>query len=250
MSNKNVRRGAQPIKPKKPPKRIAWGAVPWRSMLVMSLLGTLLYALYLGQQRWLIKDVLVQGQLHFLNHKQVAKELLWLRQSNFFSVDLDKVKQQIMQLPLVSDVRVRRVWPASIKVAILEARPLAILNGDKLLASDGKLSALPAVPLPELSNVAGSERYADYATEMYPLVQKNLASHALSIQVLQVSALGALSVKLHQGGRIYFGRKQLTQRLTRLDKLLKQIDIRQIQSIDLRYHKGAAIHWQAQENKS
>ncbi len=250
MSQKKAHRGARPIKVKQPPKRIPWNAFPWRSLLVLLLTTGIVYAAYLGQQRWLIQDVLIQGNLRVNTHTEIGQKLLWLKQASFFNVELDKIKQQLMQLPLISDVQVRRVWPASIKVALLEAKPVAILNGTKVLGSDGKLSVLPTTALPKnLTQLAGSERHVDYAIKLYPQLQASIAQHALLIHTLRVSNLGALSVELEQGVDIYLGRKQLPQRLARLNKLLKQINIQQVQSIDLRYNKGAAIHWQAQEDK-
>lgn len=255
MSHKKViRRGAEPKKPKKVPKTLPWKAVPWRTLSLSISVFAILYGVHLWKEQWKIDDVIIRGELRVFNAKDVAKELLWLKQENFFDVDLDLVKDMVIDMPLIADARIQKVWPASIEIQLLQAKPVAIWNDKKLLGSDGQLSDLPNKELPELSHISGAERYANHAVETYPLIQSELKKHDLSIKSLHVSNLGAFEVYLDEDKRIKFGRKRLVQRLARLDKLLQTLDVKSIQSIDLRYGRGAAVLLKdkeaLQENKS
>lgn len=247
LANKKViRRGAEPIKPKKPARKIPWKAVPWRSLSLTISICSVLYAIHLWKAQWQIDEVVIRGELAVFEAKDIAKELLWLKRENFFDVNVDEIKQSLIEMPLIADARVKKVWPASIEVLVLEAKPLAIWNDTKLLSSDGQLSELPNKALPQLSRMSGAERHAHYAVAVYPKIQAQLNEHELSIKVLNVSDLGAFDVQLEGGEKIKFGRKQLAQRLSRLDKLLQKLDAKSIQSIDLRYGKGAAVLFKQQ----
>lgn len=87
-------------------------------------------------------------------------------QNNFFTVDLEAVRQAFEAVAWVRRAQVRREWPNRLVVKVEEHRVLGAWDDGRLVNSFGELFAAnpaeaeedSAAPLPELSGPAGSER--------------------------------------------------------------------------------------------
>ena len=171
---------------------------------------------------------------------------------NFFTADLDSVRQAFETVPWVRRAAVRREWPDKLVVSLEEHVPLGTWGEDGRLVSvkgdvftanleeaeeDGKL--------PEFSGPEGSEkdvvrRYADMQSWFAPL--------KLQPESVQLSGRYAWSVKLDNGMALELGREPtadtLHQRVERLVKVYPQLIGKWqggIESIDLRYANGLAL---------
>jgi len=142
---------------------------------------------------------------------------------------------------------VRREWPSTLKVEVLEEVPIArwgqkgFLNrlGDQLeLPENSNLESLPVLE-------------ADFGSsqdmiKQYQLVSELLIPTSLKLTELQRDAVGAWQIQTAPGIRLVLGRDNVVEKIRRLVIVWKSgldLQIGNIASIDLRYPNGLAVSW-------
>jgi cell division protein FtsQ len=114
--------------------------------------AALLVALGLGAARlplFPLKEVVFAQELREVQRGEVERALSGLVRGNFFSVNLDSIRQSLEALPWVRRADVRRQWPSRIEVTIEEHTPVAFWGQatGQLVNSYGEVfSAVLTVP--------------------------------------------------------------------------------------------------------
>ena len=169
---------------------------------------------------------------------------------NFFTVDLDRVRETFESVPWVRHASVRRVWPSALEVSIEEHRPLAFWGDGRLVNTFGEL--FPANlgdvedegPLPHFSGPPGSEREV---VRRYAELRDVLGPIGARPERVALSPRHAWTVRLEDGTTLLLGREQampIDERLARWVELYPQVSSRlnrRAQVVDLRYPNGFAI---------
>ncbi|MBM95506.1 MAG: hypothetical protein CMI09_06620 [Oceanospirillaceae bacterium] len=195
-------------------------------------------------EQWKIAHVAVAGQYTMIEPELIAGALLPVRGTSFFRVNVHDIRQIVKALPMVDRVSVAKLWPDTLEVVVTEKVPVARWNSDQLLTADGSISGRPSgfsgSGLPQFS---GQPEWREELVRAYRQAQKVLVRHDLSIVSLTMNSVQSLEATLSNGWQIRFGRQFFGDRLVRLEKLLAHLTDKNVQYIDLRYGKGAAIRW-------
>lgn len=177
---------------------------------------------------------------------------------SIFDVEFAPIAQRVETLPFVQNVRVSRVFPATIVIAVEERKPLALINRDGLWPVDQEGVVLPR--LQSRRRVAAPQNYdtpilsgAAFAknTESKELTNINRrviefltdlrANNAMlyhSISELNVNAKGHLTFYLMDGGvPVYLGANNWMEKCERLFIFLQHVKpaTGKFLTIDLRY---------------
>ncbi len=215
-----------------------------QSVFVISLIVLSGWGLQQVRWGWPVEQVEIEGEFRYWQAEELAQELLWVKEQNFFSLDVRQVKYELEQLALIKSVQVKKVWPETLLVKFKEDIPVAVWNQNTLLNPKGKELILPtsfdAAGLPLLS---GPEEQTEQVMRQFQRFQSRLSSVDMTMVNLAMNAVGSWQVELENGWVIRLGRQQLEQRLERLIELLKILPHEKVAVVDLRYGKGAAIKW-------
>jgi cell division protein FtsQ len=171
---------------------------------------------------------------------------------NFFTANLDEVRQAFEAVPWVRKASVRREWPNKLIVQVEEHEPLATWGDDgRLVSVKGDIftanldEAEEDGELPEFHGPEGSEkeilvRYRELQDWFKPI--------EVTPEALQLSSRYAWTVKLSNGMTVELGREQskttLKDRVDRLIGIYPQLVSRlqdKIESVDMRYPNGLAL---------
>lgn len=247
MAKKAAPRGATPREVRQPRQwRITMPAIAWQWLLLPVFLAAVIAGVRWSYHSWPITSIDVQGRLSVWQAEDIAGKIVWAKDESFFSLDLQRVYQQISALPLIMQVTVRKRWPNTLEVSLYEDVPMAIWNGDQLLSANGRLSEIPAhLDGAHLAQIDGDRNYAEAAVRHFRRIQQSLGHLNIGINRLTVSAVGAVDVELSNGWQVRFGRQYFEERVQRLELLIAQLPESAVTSVDLRYGKGAAIGWRA-----
>ena len=172
-------------------------------------------------------------------------------QGNFFTVDLDAVRESFEAVPWVRRAQVRRIWPNTLRVGIEEHRPLAVWGDGRLVNRQGELftanvaQAQAESELVEFSGPPGSE---SEVTRRWAELQRQLAPLSIAPAAVMLSARYAWSARLDNGTLLLLGREQglpIADRVARWVALYPTVQARlnrEVASVDLRYPNGFAMH--------
>lgn len=206
------------------------------------------------EQRVPLKRILIGGERRFLQDDDIRFAVRRGLSGSFIELDVDQAHADIEALPWVHSASIRKEWPDTLRVYVVEQRPVARWHDDMLLNSlgDSFQAITPAAltQLPILFGPGGSERTA---LEGYRSMQGLLQGSGLQIVELSLSERFAWQVRLQNGINLNLGRTEFMSRLQRfidVYPLLKR-NKKQVNYVDLRYDTGLAVGWQQeQQNKN
>lgn len=193
-----------------------------------------------------IKTVRVYG-LNRVENQEVQTLLTPLVKQGFFSIDVERIRDRLLQLAWVSDIFVRRNWPDQVEITIIEKNAIARWNGETLLSQAGELfrpkeESLPP-DLPELNGPNGKHIVMlEYLTKINRLL---MPLHA-KISYLELTPYLTWKMQLDNGIRLQIGHKDILTRLNHFVKVYPKIvgdRARDVEYIDLRYSNGLAVRW-------
>ncbi len=193
-----------------------------------------------------------QAQLRHINPLTVRSAALARIKGNFFTANLDTVRQAFESVPWVRKATVRREWPNQLTVTLEEHSPLGTWGEDgRLLSTKGDVFT---------ANLAEAEEDADLMTFNGPLGSEKeviarlndlnawFAPMDVTAEALHLSGRYAWTVKLSNGVTVELGREKnsttLKERVDRLVGIYPQLVARlqnRIESIDMRYPNGLAL---------
>lgn len=193
-----------------------------------------------------------QEQLRHINPLTVRSAALANIKGNFFTANLDTVRQAFESVPWVRKATVRREWPNQLTVTLEEHLPLGTWGDDgKLLSTKGDVfvanlaEAEEDARLLEFSGPVGSEKEV---VERLQDLNAWFAPLSLSVESLDLSGRYAWTMTLNNGITVELGREKssttLKERVDRLIGIYPQLVDRlqnRIESIDMRYPNGLAL---------
>lgn len=193
-----------------------------------------------------IKTVRVYGLSH-INHQEVQTILLPLVKNSFFSVDVERIRDTLLQLAWVSDTFVRRSWPDEIEITVLEKTPIARWNGDILLSQSGELfKPKQANDINYLPDFNGPDGQHVFMLDYFTKINRLLTPLHAKISYLELTPYQTWQLKLDNGIILKVGHKDILTRLDHFVKVYSKIvgeRSRDVDYIDLRYPNGMAIRW-------
>jgi cell division protein FtsQ len=194
-----------------------------------------------------IRKIRVQGALVHVNEAMLRNSVVDKVQGGYFNIDVAFLRKTVEQLPWVKTSAVRRVWPDTVVISVVEQQPLANWAKGGLVNIDGELFEPEASnqlkQLPMFSAPAGMQQSV---TELYRDLSAQLAPLELHIVSLQLDERRAVQVQLHNGIELVLGREERLARLQRFVKVYNKTlahHATRIRRIDLRYSNGMAVQW-------
>ncbi|MCH7760650.1 FtsQ-type POTRA domain-containing protein [candidate division TA06 bacterium] len=207
-----------------------------------------------------LKEVDIQGNF-------VLPEGFLLEQSgvtlglNLFQIDGKKVKEQLLQIPRVKWVEVRRQWPGTLRLLVKEKNSIGSLNGSYEVGEDGELFQvrgrrdLPSIvgENPEgikegvilLSFLAGTEGLSQIESleESGVRPMGRSSEEVFPMDRMDVTNPDDILLYLTPHRLVHMGRGNYEEKVNRLKLLLEEFQRRGevYRSIDLRFKDQAIV---------
>jgi cell division protein FtsQ len=245
-----------------------WFSKVWDDETVMdtltkALLSLLVLILALASLWWAItrpmfsfSQILIEGadgkEIVNVNAPTVRGTAVRQIQGNFFTADLQQVRDMFEQVTWVRKASVRREWPNKLIVTVEEHVPLGLWGDDGRLLSDKGAVFVANIAEAELHGqmmeFSGPDGSEAEVVKRYAELQQWFAPIKLFPISVTASPLMSWSVKFHNGIVIQLGRDDAKENVkTRIDRLMTAYpDIAsrlngRIESVDLRYQSGFAV---------
>ncbi|RKS09843.1 cell division protein FtsQ [Nocardiopsis sp. Huas11] len=191
---------------------------PWKvafvALLVVSLVCVVGWVL-LGSRLLVVRGIEVTG-LDRVSSEEVVAAVGVPTGTPLIRVDLDRSAARAESLDLVESATVRRGWPATLRVEVVERRPLLALRvGDEYRLVDGDgvriedSSTRPGTH--PLVRVTGEIEGNDAVRAAADIVEQAPDSLLAQIQLIDATDTGAITVELGNGALVEWGDPERTE---------------------------------------
>jgi cell division protein FtsQ len=202
-----------------------------------------------------LAGITVLGDVEHNNAVTLRANVATKLTGNFFTADLERVRNAFEAVPWVRLASVQREFPNRLRVTLQEHKPVAYWGQDResrMVNSYGEvfeanLGDLEDDMMPRLS---GPDSQSQQVLSMYLALEPAFKSMALNLDSLVLTERGSWRAKLNHGAVIELGRgsvEDVMTRMQRLSKTLMQVThkygrkVTALESADLRYDNGYAL---------
>jgi cell division protein FtsQ len=228
-----------------------------RSLSGLLLLGVLAMATTLGM-RWMsdpyrfpLDVVEVRGEFRYMQQAALQTAVAPHATGGFFTVDVDSIRAAAEGLPWVHRAKVRRIWPATLRLHITEQQAVANWNDGGYLNVAGEAFYPPAGMSPKgLPQLGGPDDQAARVLQRYRDVSRTLQSLAMRVTQLTMDTRRAWTLQLDNGVELKLGRTHPWQRLQRFVRAYPNVfdgRMADLRRVDMRYSNGFSVYWQRQD---
>lgn len=169
---------------------------------------------------------------------------------NFFTVEIAQIQKELEAMPWVYSVSIRKRWPETLKIHVVEQSIVAIWNDNALLNRFGEIvKAPPDSTVQSYVALYGSDEQASTVLNTYTKLHHLLKANNFAIASLSSDQRQSTSLILKNGIILRLGKEQKLDRIQRFLTVYplidKKYDVNKIDYIDLRYDTGFAVGWKA-----
>ena len=191
------------------------------------------------------KHVKLIASAHYVSPQVLQKIVHEDLKGGFFSLDTKALRDDLLALPWVSSVSIRKIWPTSLLIRVKEQVPIAEWNHRAIINEYGALfyPATDSIPktLPKLVGPNGTEQQV---LDMFHVLTTDISVLGLTLNTLVLSDRLSWSLQLSNGIQVELGQDDVPNRFKQFIRLYPQIigeKSEQTTSVDLRYTDGIAV---------
>lgn len=192
-----------------------------------------------------IHQVKINGHFSHIDSGALRQTILPFVARGFLGIDTSGLQDRLQQLPWVYSATVKRVWPDTVIIEIVEQRAIARFNDNTLLNQYGDLFTVESAQMPvDLPFFIGSAGQQVLMWQTYQKLTALLAPLGLKITVLGLDARQSWRLQLSNSIVLLLGKTDPEERLHRFITAYSQVvgsKAAQINYIDLRYPHGMAV---------
>jgi len=206
---------------------------------------------YLSQPGKLpLRVVEITGEFSHLKHAQIEAAVAAAIDGGFFTVDMQVVRDAVREMPWVEEVSVRRVWPDTLRMNVVEQVPLAYWGRAGLVNFHGEVFEPGAATISgNLPRLGGKDSRAPEVVNFYLQLRSALVGSDLAVSEMQLNERQEWEVIFNNGLSLMLGRDDPQARLADFLAVYPklQANVSRIpERIDMRYEHGFAVRWQPQ----
>ena len=230
------------------PKQKMVNAGGWILLLIaLAVLAVGLYSFYKVMTDATVAQLQVVGTNSDLENQQLQQHLSPIIQDNYFTSDLERIRDQALTVSWVDRVVVSRAWPNAIRVRVMPRHAIARWGTGRLLSDNGDVFSEAVVKThPNLPLLHGPVSQSKMMMRRYNEINQLFHPANLRLKELYLTERMTWFMQFDSGLRIIVDQDQTMTKLQRLSQLA-QNDLKSmwsnISAIDLRYRNGLSIQW-------
>ena len=228
----------------------------WLSLLFFL---TVIYTLqdsYFKLKSWLtdeqslpLTSLILTGKKEHVSEDEVRSVLIDQKDRlNFFTLEIAQIQRQLENMPWIYSVAIRKRWPDTLKIHIVEQSIVAIWNDRALLNRFGEIiEASPDTVRSKYVALYGEDEFSNEILTTYIKINQLLKVNKFKIASLRSDKRHSSDIVLENGIALRLGQEQKLDRIQRFlsvyPLIQKKYDVAAISYVDLRYDTGFAIGW-------
>ena len=206
-----------------------------------------LYGLYKVMTDAKVAQLQVVGTNSDIENQQLVQYLSPMIKDNYFTSDLEQIRDQALKVSWVDRVVVSRAWPNGIRVRVMPRHAIARWGTGRLLSDNGDVFSEAVLKVhPNLPLLHGPVSQSKMMMRRYNEINQLFLPAGIRLKELYLTERMTWFMQFDSGLRIIVDQDQTMSKLQRLSHLAHN-DLKpvwpNIAAIDLRYRNGLAIQW-------
>lgn len=206
-----------------------------------------------------IENVHIEGAFKYVSLTEIQQKINDVLVGGYFTMDLDVIRNTLLEMPWVQDASVRRQWPAGLGVRVIEKRAVAYWGDNALMSDRGELFSPKnidhQIARPRLAGPEGlHNKVWQYLVEInHDLVELGLQVERLSLDERRAWRLKIVGEKFTNSVEVKLGKTEIENRLNRFKRVFSMHnapDLAGVKVIDMRYPNGFAMRRNNTEAKT
>jgi cell division protein FtsQ len=216
-------------------------------VIVLVFIAFALVVALVPDEQWLpIEKIRISGEFRQLDTDKLQQQLKPYLGAGFFSVDIQKIQDQISQQPWIEEVSVSRVWPGKLMVSVIEKQAFARWDESHLLSTKARVYEADSKDFMHLPLIHGYVGQSAELLQQYLKLKQKFGENGIQLSALSEDSKGALSLLLDEHLKVNLGTEETEQKIYKM-LAVYQMQIKPkkefIKYIDFRYSNGFAIAW-------
>ncbi len=200
-----------------------------------------------------LANITIEGEFNYLARDKVRKVIEEHMEGDFVDMDLKKIKSSIERHPWVESVSLRRIWPDSMVINVVEQKPIARWGQTAFINQYGEIIEIGEnTMLAHLPVLFGAEKNSREITSTYLGLAEALSGRGLTLSGIRVDSTLSWEIVLNKDFLVTLGRENILERLRRfLDIYQNQMSEEKyrIKRVDMRYDSGMAVEWKSGDER-
>jgi cell division protein FtsQ len=221
----------------------------WPLLLAVIVAAGWQLSAYVPDEMMPIDNVQIEGAFVHLSRDDIRQQLMQALKGDYFTADIEAVRASLLLLPWVQDASIRRKWPSSLQIRIVERRAIAYWSDDSLLSDQGELFTPKQISGDlQIPAIIGPEGLHHKVWDFLVALDTKLSGLGLDVNRLVLDERRSWSMLLSNGVELQLGRNDTERRIQRFIKVFSMQNapnIDDINYIDLRYPNGFAMKTKA-----
>lgn len=193
-----------------------------------------------------VQSVRIGGEFVRVSKADIERAVEPLLAQGLFSVDVDELRRAALDVPGVREATVRRVWPDSLDIWVVERVAIARWAGGGYFEIDGTHFALAngGAPDDSLPVLAGPEGSQQRVLDLHVALERALAPLGVPLAGTELTRRGVLYATLHDGPRLVMRPEAVARNVATYANTLARVmagRLHEIERVDFRYPTGFAV---------
>ncbi len=228
----------------------------WDVIVVVMLLTIIVYfSAYVRNNRlaiaaWpLIENVNVSGNIDAVDHDALKDIIRTHSAGGFLYVHMEQLEQELEKLAWVHQASVKRYWPDTLSVNVLQHTPIARWGDMGLMNTYGDLFFPNNIgPYQSLPMLYGEEVRAKELARTFENSMQQLKPLGLQLRGMFEDERQSKHLVLSDGLVVSIGDGDVSKKIKRFIAAYEQYlaeDLNEVKKVDLRYTNGLAVEWKS-----
>ena len=174
---------------------------------------------------------------------QIKKKI---KLQNFFNINPLNIQKELINHPWIKKIEVYKKFPDKLIIKITERVAIAIFNDISLVDGSGNIFKKLEKKKNLLKFYADDQKEVKYIYNFYKKFIKfqNLNNIQIDISYIKINSIKEFIVRTKANNLIYFGSKNIDERLGRFIQLYGSIELENLNNVeyfDMRYTNGVSV---------
>lgn len=198
-----------------------------------------------------IENISIEGKFENLLQSDIKETVQSVMKGGFFTVDIEVIREALLELAWVEDISIRREWPAGLSISVEEKRAIAYWGDDRLLSDRGEVFKPAAISREQsIPRLSGPDSQHRKVWVFLKETNQKVEDLGMKVQRLALDKRRSWEMQFSNGVIVRLGREDTENRMRRFIKVFamdRAPKMEAIESIDLRYPNGFAVQMKTTE---